>query len=38
MIRLGIREAVVQYLTAMMQAESTHYLGREPCVRASGRI
>jgi putative transposase len=36
MIRLDIREAVGKYLTAMMNAELTHYLGREPYVRVSG--
>ena len=36
MIRLDIREVVGNYLTAMMNAELTHYLGREPYVRVSG--
>jgi len=36
MIRLDIRDAVGKYLTAMMNAELTHYLGREPYVRVSG--
>jgi putative transposase len=33
MIRLDIKEVVGNYLTAMMNAELTHYLGREPYVR-----
>ena len=33
MIRLDIREVVGNYLTAMMNAELTHDLGREPYVR-----
>jgi len=37
MIRLDIREVVGNYLTAMMNAELTHYLGREPYVRVSGK-
>ena len=36
MIRLDVREAVGKYLTAMMNAELTHYLGREPYVRVVG--
>jgi len=36
MIRLDIREVVGKYLTAMMNAELTHYLGREPYVRVVG--
>ena len=36
MIRLDIRDVVGKYLTAMMNAELTHYLGREPYVRVSG--
>lgn len=36
MIRLDIKEVVGKYLTAMMNAELTHYLGREPYVRISG--
>ena len=35
MIRLDIREVVGKYLTAMMNAELTHYLGREPYVRVA---
>jgi len=37
MIRLDIREVVGNYLTAMMNAELTHYLGREPYVRVNGK-
>lgn len=37
MIRLDIKEAVGKYLTAMMNAELTHYLGREPYVRVNGK-
>jgi putative transposase len=33
MIRLDVREVVGKYLTAMMNAELTHFLGREPYVR-----
>ena len=36
MIRLDIKEVVGNYLTAMMNAELTHYLGREPYARVSG--
>ena len=36
MIRLDIKEVVGNYLTAMMNAELTHYLGREPYVRVVG--
>ncbi len=36
MIRLDIREVVGKYLTEMMNAELTHYLGREPYVRVIG--
>ncbi len=36
MIRLDVRDAVGKYLTAMMNAELTHYLGREPYVRVRG--
>jgi hypothetical protein len=35
MIRLDIREVVGKYLTAMMNAELTHFLGREPYVRVA---
>jgi len=38
MIRLDIREVVGNYLTAMMNAELPHYLGREPYVRLSGEV
>ena len=37
MIRLDIREVVGKYLTTMMNAELTHYLGREPYVRVVGK-
>jgi hypothetical protein len=30
MIRLDVREIVGDYMTAMMNAELTHFLGREP--------
>ena len=36
MIRFDIREAVGQYLTAMMDAELTHFLGRKPYERSPG--
>ena len=36
MIRFDIREAVGQYLTAMMDAELTHFLGRRPYERSPG--
>ena len=35
MIRFDIRETVGEYLTAMMNAEITHFLGREPYERSS---
>lgn len=38
MIRFDIQEAVGQYLTAMMDAELTHFLGRGPYERAQGEI
>ncbi len=38
MIRFDIQEAVGQYLTAMMDAELTHFLGRGPYERAQGQI
>ncbi len=38
MIRLDIKEVVGDYLTAMMDAELTHFLGREPYVRHSGEV
>lgn len=34
MIRFDIKETVGQYLTAMMGAELTHFLGREPYARS----
>jgi putative transposase len=33
MIRLDVREMVGRYLTEMMEAELTHFLGREPYER-----
>lgn len=36
MIRLDLREVVGKYWSAMMNAELTHDLGREPYVRVSG--
>ena len=36
MIRLDVRKVVGNDLTAMMNAELTHYLGREPYVRLVG--
>jgi putative transposase len=36
MIRFDIRETVGQYLTAMMNAELTHFMGREPYERSPG--
>jgi putative transposase len=36
MIRIDVRETVGQYLTAMMDAELTHFLGREPYERGQG--
>ncbi len=36
MIRCDIQEAVGQYLSSMMNAELTHFLGREPYERSSG--
>lgn len=38
MIRLDIREVVGDYLTAMMNAELTHFLGRDPYVRNAGDV
>ena len=37
MIRFDIQEAVGQYLTAMMDAELTHFLGRGPMSGLKGR-
>jgi putative transposase len=36
MIRFDIRETVGQYLTTMMNAELSHFLGREPYERSPG--
>ena len=38
MIHLDIKEVVGNYLTAMMNAELTHYLGSEPYVRVAGDV
>lgn len=38
MIRLDIKEVVGKYLTAMMNAELTHFLGREPYVRVAEAV
>jgi putative transposase len=38
MIRFDIRETVGQYLTAMMNAELTHFLGRKPYERGRGEV
>lgn len=38
MIRLDIRETVGQYLTSLMNAELTEFLGRQPYERAQGEI
>ncbi|MDI6777077.1 MAG: hypothetical protein QMD03_07550 [Syntrophales bacterium] len=38
MIRLDIREIVGNYLTAMMNVELTHFLGREPYLRTGGGV
>ena len=38
MIRLDIRETVGQYLTSLMNAELTDFLGREPYERARGEV
>jgi putative transposase len=38
MIRLDVREIVGKYLTAMMNAELTHFLGREPYERVAGMV
>lgn len=38
MIRMDVREIVGDYMTAMMNAELTHFLGREPYVRGEGDI
>ena len=36
MLRMDIRETVGQYLTAMMNAELTQFMGREAYVRVAG--
>ena len=36
MIRFDVQEAVGQCLTAMMNAELTHFLGRKPYERSPG--
>ena len=36
MIRLDVREMVGRYLTEMMNAELTHFLGRDPYERTDG--
>lgn len=38
MIRLDIRETVGQYLTSLMNAELTGFLGREPYKRGEGEV
>jgi putative transposase len=38
MIRLDIREVVGKYLTEMMKAELSHFLGREPYGRTGGEV
>lgn len=38
MIRLDIRETVGKYLTAMMDAELSHFLGREPYERCKSEV
>ena len=38
MIRLDIKEVVGKYLTTMMNAELTHFLGREPYVRVAEAV
>ena len=38
MIRLDIREVVGKYLTEMMKAELTHFLGRKPYVRVAEAV
>ena len=38
MIRLDVREIVGDYMTAMMSAELTHFLGREPYARSQGDV
>ena len=38
MIRLDVREIVGDYMTAMMNAELTHFLGRGPYARSQGDV
>ncbi|MEA3487599.1 MAG: transposase [Thermodesulfobacteriota bacterium] len=38
MIRLNVKEIVGDYMTAMMNAELTHFLGREPYARSQGDV
>ena len=38
MIRLDVREIVGDYMTAMMNAELTHFLGRELYARGQGEV
>ena len=38
MIRFDIRETVGQYLTTMMNAELTHFLGRKPYERGGQEV
>lgn len=38
MIRLDVRGIVGEYMTAMMNAELTHFLGREPYARSQGDV
>jgi len=38
MIRMDVRAIVGDYMTAMMEAELTHFLGRAPYVRGEGDI
>jgi len=38
MMRLDIKKTVGQYLTALMNAELTHFLGREPYERGNGEV
>ena len=38
MIRLDVKEIVGDYMTAMMGAELTHFLGREPYARSQGDV
>ena len=38
MIRLDIRQTVGEYLTAMMNAELTHFLGRDPYERGENEV